>query len=192
MECDLEMKTVGILSLQGCVEPHAVHLRQLGVNVRYVRQARDLEGIGGLILPGGESTTMLKLARQFELWDKLQALSAAIPFWGVCAGSILMAREVENPSQESLGIMDIQVRRNAYGRQIDSFQQDIELGGGRMEQAVFIRAPKFVSWGAGVQVSGRVAGEAVFLEEGRHMVTAFHPELSPSLWFHEHFLAQVK
>lgn len=186
------MPLVGILSLQGCVDPHADHLRALGAQVRFIKQKKDLNGIQGLILPGGESTTMLKLAKKFELWQELRPLSQKIPFWGICAGSILMAKRVENPAQDSLGIMDLEVRRNAYGRQIDSFQQPIELTNGKKEPAVFIRAPKFLSWGDQVQVGGRVNREAVFLESGPHMVTAFHPELTERHWFHEHFLAKIK
>jgi pyridoxal 5'-phosphate synthase pdxT subunit len=186
-------KTVGILSLQGCVEPHADHLRALGVEVRHVYKAEDLRGIQGLILPGGESTTMLKLAMEWGLWEPLQKAAKEIPFWGICAGSILMAKEVENPQQPSLGVMDIKVRRNAYGRQVDSFQQSIELTGGEKEEApaVFIRAPKFVSWGPSVKVAGQVNGESVYLEEGRHMVTAFHPELTDSHWAHRRFLSKL-
>ena len=104
------MALVGILALQGCVEPHGQHLRALGAEPRFIKQSKDLKGIQGLILPGGESTTMLKLAHQFQLWDELRELGKTIPFWGICAGSILMARKVENPAQESLGIMDIEVR----------------------------------------------------------------------------------
>lgn len=184
-------KTVGILALQGCVEPHARHLESLNATVRYVKLPADLVGLDGLVLPGGESTTMIKLAKQFDLWEPLKAKAAEIPFWGICAGSILMAKEVENPAQESLGVMDIKVRRNAYGRQIDSFQQDVNLSTGANEQAVFIRAPKFVSWGPSVSVAGTVLGESSFLSDGRHMVTAFHPELTPSAWCHRIFLDRL-
>lgn len=183
---------LGILALQGCVEPHARHLKALGAQSLFVRLPKDLEGIRGLILPGGESTTMLKLAQQFGLWEPLREKAKQIPYWGICAGSILMAKTVENPAQDSLGVIDIHVRRNAYGRQIDSFQQDVELSNGRSEQAVFIRAPKFVSWGSAVQVAGKVLGEPAFLDDGRHMVTAFHPELTPSPWFHEIFLERAR
>lgn len=182
---------VGILALQGCIEPHARHLAALGAEVRYVKVPADLTGLRGLVLPGGESTTMLKLAHQFDLWEPLRAAAASIPFWGICAGSILMARTVENPAQESLGVMELHVRRNAYGRQLDSFQQDVVLAGGGVEQAVFIRAPKFVSWGEGVRVAGTVNGEPSYLDDGRHMVTAFHPELAQSPWFHKIFLERT-
>jgi 5'-phosphate synthase pdxT subunit len=180
---------VGILALQGCIEPHLKHLKALGVETQLVKLPQDLSGVSGLILPGGESTTMTKLARPSGLWDELKA--AKIPYWGICAGSILMAGEVENPAQESLSVMDLKVRRNAYGRQLESFQTEVELTTREKEPAVFIRAPKFVSWGRGVEVRGRIGGEAAFLDDGRHMVTAFHPELTESGWFHRLFLARV-
>ena len=147
---------------------------------------KDLEGISGLILPGGESSTMIKLCDRFELWEPLK--ESKIPFWGVCAGSILMAKTVENPNQKSLAKMDITVRRNAYGRHAESFQENILLSTGKEEQAVFIRAPKFISWSSGVTVAGTVREEAVFLRQGKNMVTAFHPELTDSSWAHELFL----
>lgn len=183
-------KKIGILALQGAVEPHAQHLRKLGAEVVYVRLPQDLQGISGLILPGGESTTMLKLAKQFDLWEPLRAKAQEIPFWGICAGSILMAKSVENPQQESLGVMDIAVRRNAYGRQLESFQQELQTESGP-QAAVFIRAPKFTGWGKSVRVAGTLNGDAVFLEEGKHMATAFHPELTDNGWFHRRFLAKT-
>lgn len=186
-------KTVGILSLQGCVDPHAEHLKRLGADVRFVYSAKDLTGLHGLILPGGESTTMLKLAMEWGLWEPLKEKAKEIPYWGICAGSILMARQVENPSQDSLGVMELKVRRNAYGSQVDSFQQEIELSAGEKidAPAVFIRAPKFLSWGSAVKVAGKVNGEAVYLDDGRHIVTAFHPELTDSSWCHARFLARL-
>jgi len=184
-------KIVGILSLQGCVEPHADHLRALSVEPRYIYKPRDLSGIQALILPGGESTTMLKLAQECGLWEILPSLAREIPFWGICAGAILMAKEVENPEQPGLGVMDLKVRRNAYGRQLESSQQEIQLASGENAQAVFIRAPRFVSWGESVKVAGKVGDESVYLESGLHMATAFHPELMESHWCHERFLERV-
>lgn len=182
---------IGILALQGCIEPHEKHLRALGAEVRLVRGARDLPGLQGLILPGGESTTMLKLAKQFGLWDELRSLAKQIPFWGVCAGAILMARSVEQPFQESLDVVDLAVERNAYGRQMESFQDAVNTEAGGMRPAVFIRAPKFKSWGPSLHAAGRVGEEVAFLEDERHMVTAFHPELTDDGWFHARFLARV-
>jgi len=183
-------KVVGVLSLQGATAPHLEHLRKLGAEPRLVFSRKDLTGLAGLILPGGESTTMLKLAMELGIWDTLRDLAREIPYWGICAGSILMAREVENPSQPSLGVMDLKVRRNAYGRQLESFQGSV-LVGDNPRPAVFIRAPKFVSWGAEVTPMGTVDGEVAYLESGRHMVTAFHPELTESSWCHERFLAKL-
>jgi len=182
---------IGILALQGCIDPHASHLRRLSAEVVFVRNPSDLDGIQGLILPGGESTTMIRVAKEYGVWEPLRSAAGRIPFWGICAGSILMARKVENPEQESLGVMDIQVRRNAYGRQLESFQATVDLSSGGHEPAVFIRAPKFVSWGSGVKVAGKIGDEISFLDDGRHMVTAFHPELTESGWFHTLFLARV-
>lgn len=185
-------KPVGILALQGCVEQHAVHLRALGAESRFVFKKENLAGLGGLILPGGESTTMLKLAHELGMWEELKVLAHDIPFWGICAGSILMATHVENPEQPCLGVMDIHVRRNAYGRQQESFQGKVLLlGEGREEPAVFIRAPQFLSWGTHVKVAGTVDGRPVYLDDGHHCVTAFHPELTSSSWFHERFLKRL-
>jgi 5'-phosphate synthase pdxT subunit len=185
---------VGVLALQGSVEPHAEHLRALGVTVRYIKNPQDLDGISGLILPGGESTTMIKLAKVFSLWEPLQKKAKEIPYWGVCAGSILMARTVENPAQESLDVMDVVVRRNAYGRQLESFVTEFSLKEypSVKAEAVFIRAPKFMKWGSDVRVGAEMKGEAVFLDTGTHMVTAFHPELTKNHWAHEIFLKRCK
>jgi 5'-phosphate synthase pdxT subunit len=184
-------KVVGILALQGAVTQHADHLRSIGAEPRFVYKKENLAGIAGLILPGGESTTMLKLAHELGMWEELKAIARYVPFWGICAGSILMARHVENPEQPCLGVFDVHVRRNAYGRQLESFQGDVTLGAER-EPAVFIRAPQFLSWGDGVNVAGTVNGKPVYLEEGHHCVTAFHPELTNSPWFHERFLKKLK
>ena len=182
---------IGILALQGAVEPHEKHFHALGLKTLRVRQAKDLERVQGLVLPGGESTTMLHLLRVFAMVDPLVARAREIPFWGICAGAILMARELEGasrgPGQFSLGIMDFSVERNAYGRQLESFTDDVLLTGGQRESSTFIRAPRFRSWGKGVKVLGERAGEPVFLGEGRHLVSAFHPELSTNLFFHEQF-----
>jgi pyridoxal 5'-phosphate synthase pdxT subunit len=184
-------KVVGILALQGCIEPHQKHLSTLGVPFRLVSLPEHLEGIDGLILPGGESTTMIRLAKLFSLWEPLKSKANQIPYWGICAGSILMAKEVENPSQESLNVMNIKVRRNAYGRQLESFQGCVDLLNGKSEPAVFIRAPKFLEWGSELKEAGSVDGEVVFLDDDRHMVTAFHPELTDSSWFHQIFLDRI-
>ena len=189
---------IGILSLQGCVSFHTKHFETLGVATRLVRTKEDLQNIKALVLPGGESTTMLKLLHRFEMWDALKKKAEEIPFWGVCAGAILMAKCVHNPEQESLGIIDLEVRRNAYGRQLESFSGSVSLADplenpleSRIEDAIFIRAPKFSEWGKSLLVLGKTKGEAVFLSDNRHMVTAFHPELGNSHWCHKYFLKKI-
>jgi len=184
-------KRIGILALQGCIEPHQKHLQALGVETILVKNPEQFSSVEGLILPGGESTSMIHLAKLYSLWEPLKARAQVIPYWGICAGSILMATEVENPAQESLGVMDLKVKRNAYGRQLESFQGAVELDSGSTAQAVFIRAPKFVSWGNEVKVKGTVKGEPSYLEAGKHMVTAFHPELTDDSSFHRIFLSKI-
>ncbi len=167
---------VGILALQGAVEPHKAHLKALGCEPIEIRTRSQLENsdVAGLILPGGESSTMLRLLNTFGMKEALQSFAARKPVWGICAGSILMARSVENPAQESFGFIDLDVRRNAYGRQLDSFTT--ELAG--MKQAAFIRAPQFRRIGPGVKVLASYKGEPVWIEEGKHMASSFHPELA--------------
>lgn len=178
------------------MEPHERHLSALGVESLRVRTSEDLNKVNGLILPGGESTTMGHLLKVFAMEDAVRERAQKIPYWGICAGSILMAKEIQGkvkgPGQAPLGIMDLVVERNAYGRQLESFTAPIEIDDGSREASTFIRAPKFASWGANVKVRGRYQGEAVFLDEGRHMVTAFHPELSENLFFHKLFLARAQ
>jgi len=185
-------KRVGILALQGAVEPHKAHLLALGCEVVEVRTRDQLEraDFGGLILPGGESSTMLRLLNIFDMKDALSAYAATHPVWGVCAGSILMATHVENPNQESFALIDFDVRRNAYGRQLDSFT--CEIAG--MREAPFIRAPQFKRVGADVKVLACLGDEAVWVDQGQHMATSFHPELAwekPSP-VHRAFVEKIK
>lgn len=170
----------GVLALQGDFAAHARMLGRIGLDAVEVRQAIDLDQIGGLIIPGGESTTMLKFLAE-------ESLSAAIvefarsgrTVFGTCAGAILLAREVLSPSQPSLGLIDITVERNAYGRQIDSFigEIDTRIDGDRME-AVFIRAPRITRVGAEVEILATHGSEPVFVRENNVMAATFHPELS--------------
>jgi 5'-phosphate synthase pdxT subunit len=171
---------IGVLALQGAVEPHLRQLSALAqVEARRVRAVADLVGLQGLILPGGESTALLRLLAESGLGPALQEACAKLCVWGVCAGAILLAREV-TPAQPSLGVFDILIERNAYGRQQDSFV--IESEGWPV---AFIRAPRVLEHGPSVQVKGRHAGSPTWLEQGRLWVTTFHPELAsaqPSPW----------
>ncbi len=189
---------IGVLALQGAFIEHVKVLQKLGVEAVEVRLPADLEGLDGLIIPGGESTTIGKLAETYGLMEPLKGFARARPVWGTCAGMILMARDI-GVQQPLLGLMDIAVERNAFGRQVDSFEADLDvpaLNGGRGEPfpAVFIRAPRLV--GAeeekGVEVLARLEdGTAVAARQGQWLVTAFHPELSEDDRFHRYFVEMV-
>lgn len=184
------MKTVGVLALQGDFEAHGKAVEAAGARVVEVRTAEALRGCDGLILPGGESTTMLKLLHLEHLMEPLRAFAAEKPIFGTCAGAILLARGVTNPVQESLGAMDIDVERNAYGRQIDSRVVRIDTEEGPAE-AVFIRAPIIRRVGPEARVLATYQGDPVWVEEGRHMVTTFHPELTKGASVHRRFLSKI-
>ena len=192
------MKTVGILALQGDFEAHAKAVERAGAVAVLVRSAGDFEGLDGLIIPGGESSTMLKLLVEEKLIEPLREFGASRPIFGTCAGAILLANEVSSPTQQSLGLMDLGVERNAYGRQIDSRiasitpEADFEArtSPGDME-AVFIRAPIIRRVGSGARVLARYQGDPVLVEEGRHVVATFHPELSSDPRVHELFLRKL-
>ncbi len=183
---------VGILALQGCVDPHKEHLRALGCEVKEVRLAEDLQNLDGLILPGGESTTMLKLIDTFQMKDALLEAAKRMPFWGICAGCILLADQVQNPSQNSFHLLNISVRRNAYGRQQESFE--IALNPSSQETVAFIRAPQILQVGEGVQVVAKHADQAVWVESQQHMACTFHPELSSTVpsSAHTHFVNKIR
>lgn len=176
---------VGILAVQGCVEPHRKHVEALDAELVEVRRSEDFKTIDALILPGGESTTMLKLIDHFGIWGDLLKASKEIPFWGICAGSILMAKKVTDPAQKSLGIMDIDIQRNGYGRQVDSAQAKIND-----YEVAFIRAPIVSRSGKGCDVLAKYKGDPVWIQQGMHMISTFHSELNtecPSP-FHKAFL----
>ena len=184
------MARVGVLALQGDFEAHCKALAEAGAEVVAVRTAAELDAVDGLVIPGGESTTMLKLLRIENLFDELKRFGSAKPIFGTCAGAILLARDVMSPSQESLGLMDIGVERNAYGRQLDSCVTSIDFEGEDME-AVFIRAPIIRRVGPGVRVLAEYNGDPVLAEEGRHMVATFHPELTRDIRIQKMFLAKL-
>jgi 5'-phosphate synthase pdxT subunit len=186
--------TVGVLSLQGAFVEHLDMLRRLGVAGREVRLPRDLNGLDALILPGGESTTIGKLAVAYGLVAPMRRMiEAGLPVWGTCAGMILLARDV-GADQPLLGCMDVVVDRNAFGRQVDSFEIGLTVPalGEKPFQSVFIRAPRIRSAGPGVQVLATLPdGKIVAARQGNMLVTAFHPELTNDDRWHRYFLSMI-
>ncbi len=185
------MKTVGILALQGDFEAHARAIEVAGGRAIEVRAREEMARCDGLILPGGESSTILKLLEYENLIEPLRAFGEKKPIYGTCAGAILLAKQVSHPAQASLGLMDIDVERNAYGRQIDSRIAKLDMNGDGTFEAVFIRAPIIRRAGAGVNVLARYNGDPVWAEQGLHMVTTFHPELTPDARVHRKFLDKL-
>jgi len=185
------VKNVGVLALQGDFHAHVRALEQAGAHPVEVRTAKDLKSCDGLIMPGGESTTMLKLIDLEHLFEPLRSFGQHKPIFGTCAGAILLASEVSGPSQPSLALMDIAVERNAYGRQLDSRVAKIDAGSEEME-AVFIRAPIIRKVGPDVKVLASYQGNPVWVEQGRHMATTFHPELGANPHVHRFFTSKLK
>ena len=184
------MKKVGVLALQGDFAAHGAALARAGAEPVLVREPEQFQDIAGLIIPGGESTTMLKLLEIENLTEPLRQFAGRKPVFGTCAGAILLAHSVTNPVQPSLNLIDIDVERNAYGRQIDSRVAQVEAGGNTME-AVFIRAPKIRRVGPDSEVLASYKGDPVWVEQGRHMVTTFHPELTEDPRVHQAFLKKI-
>ena len=194
---------IGVLALQGDFREHIAMLRRLGVEVREVRLPHDLEGLDGLIIPGGESTTIGKLATLYHLIEPLrQFVRQGKPVWGTCAGMIFLAKDIGNLEQPLLEVMDIQVQRNGFGRQVDSFEVDLNVPAlatvSQPDQeaapftGVFIRAPFVRQVGPGVEVLARLEdGTIVAVRQGNLLATAFHPELTDDPRFHQYFLTQL-
>lgn len=191
-----DTKKIGVLALQGDFIEHIAALRRLGVDAAEVRLPADLQDLSGLIIPGGESTTIGKLAASYGLMDPLRNFGIHKALWGTCAGMILMAKEI-GMDQPLLGLMDIKVQRNAFGRQKESFRSDITVpvlaeGDARPFPAVFIRAPKLLSAnGKAKAIAFLPDGTAVAAQEGKWLVTSFHPELTTDDRFHQYFLSLV-
>ena len=188
----LEVK-IGILAVQGDFEAHAAMLGRLGAETVEVRTVGDLNGCDGLILPGGESTTQLQFLQEEGLFNAVKQFTAeGGAIFGTCAGAILLATEVRNPAQASLGLLDMTVLRNAYGRQLAS---DVFFGSSKLTDAplemVFIRAPIIDRVGPGLEVLAEFAGKPVLVEKGRVMAATFHPELASNTAVHRHFLDLV-
>jgi 5'-phosphate synthase pdxT subunit len=186
---------IGVLALQGDFIEHKDTLEKLGVAVTAMRQPEQLKGLDGLIIPGGESTTMLKLMHDYNLFQPVkERISGGLPVMGTCAGMILLARKVSNPHMDTLSVIDIEVRRNAFGRQVDSFEVDlcIPLLGEKPFPAVFIRAPFIEKADSGVEVLCRLPDDTIVAaRQGKLMVLAFHPELNGDSRLHRYFLDTV-
>lgn len=189
---------VGVLALQGDFDAHRRRLKELGADVVLVRKPEQLDDIDGLVIPGGESGTFLKLLGEAG-FEKLKQFVRVKPTFGTCAGAILLASEVENPSQAGLGALNIHVRRNAYGRQIDSSIREgkfLRDSDGKLNESplemVFIRAPKISLVGEGVEVVATEGTDPVVVRQGRAMAATFHPELSDDPRVHQFFLDMVK
>jgi 5'-phosphate synthase pdxT subunit len=181
---------IGVLALQGDFEAHRKAIERAGARALEIRAAADLDRVDGLIIPGGESTTMLKLLDAESLWVPICSFAGRKPIFGTCAGAILLASEVSHPEQRSLSLMDLTVERNAYGRQIDSRIARIELEG-KSSEAVFIRAPIIRRVGPGSRILATYGDTPVLVEQGRHMASTFHPELSPESPVHQYFIQKV-
>ncbi len=184
---------IGVLALQGDFDAHREALHLAGAQAKQVRTAAELNSVEALIIPGGESTTMLKLLDYENLFHPLRRFGAEKPIFGTCAGAILLASEVLNPPQRSLSLLDMTVERNGYGRQIDSRIAQIEMEDGCTAEAVFIRAPIIRRVGPGAKILATYLDAPVLVEQGRHLVATFHPELSASgNRIHRLFIEKVK
>lgn len=186
---------IGILALQGAFIEHMGVLERLGVEPSLVRLPKELDGLDGLIIPGGESTTMSRLMLEYQLDQPLKGKAeAGFPVMGICAGMILLAKHVSDISLQSLGLMDMSVRRNAFGSQVDSFETDLEIAvlGKQPFHGVFIRAPIIEKANSTVKILGRLSdGTAVAARQGKLLAVAFHPELGSDLRLHKYFLEIV-
>jgi 5'-phosphate synthase pdxT subunit len=188
--------TIGVLALQGAFIEHVTMLQRLGATAREVRLPSDLDGLDGLIIPGGESTAIGKLLVHYDLLEPLRALvSSGFPIYGTCAGTILLAKDIGGLDQPLLATMDLVVKRNAFGRQLQSFETDVKIAGLGEEpfRAVFIRAPAITSIGPGVDVLASLeSGAIVAARQNSLLVSCFHPELTDDDRFHRAFLEQVR
>ena len=196
---------IGVLAVQGDVREHVHVLSSLGAQASGVRRPRELDEVDAIVIPGGESTTMDKLVRAFELYDPLRKrIADGMPAYGSCAGMIMLADRIADarPDQQTLGGLDMTVRRNAFGRQVDSFEEDLHMpevvgADGEPVRAVFIRAPWVEQVGEGVQVlatveSGPAAGHIVAVRQGNLLATSFHPEVTGDHRVHEYFVQMVR
>lgn len=187
-------KTIGVLALQGDFLEHLKILQSLGINTIEVKLLEDLGKIDGIILPGGESTTMARLFDVFDLRKPLQEkIQKGLPVWGTCAGMILLAKKIVQPAPIPLALLDITVNRNAYGRQIDSFEMPLKIKvlGEKVLNATFIRAPRIESIGPNVEILAKLDDEIVAVKQNNILATSFHPELTQDTRFHEYLMSLV-
>ena len=184
---------IGVLAIQGDYEAHKARLEQLGAEVTLVRKPEQLDAIDGIVIPGGESSTFLNFLAERGFLEKLRDFVSTKPTFGTCAGAILLAKHVENPPQQSLDVMDIRIRRNAYGRQIDSSIREAKTKlGDKPLEMVFIRAPKIVGTGKGVEILATAGDDPVLVRQGKIMAATFHPELSEDTRVHQEFVKMVE
>lgn len=188
----VNMKSIGVLALQGDYEKHIITLRSIGVATKIVRTSSDFSGVDGLIIPGGESTTMTNLLRRNDLENSLKDFAMNNPVMGTCAGLILLSNQTEYTNVIGLGAIDVDVDRNGYGSQRESFSADISLNftDGDSFHAVFIRAPKILSMGSSVTSLAELNGEVVMARNANVLITSFHPELAENSNVHNYFLKQ--
>ena len=185
---------IGVLALQGAVQEHARTVEAVGAEAILVKRVEQLAELDGLILPGGESTAMRRLIDRYDFLEPLKAFGAAgKPIFGTCAGMILLAKRINNQETSHLGLMDVTVERNAFGRQVDSFETDLEIKGVAQDfPAVFIRAPYILEAGSQVEVLSEDTGRIVAARDGHYLATAFHPELTADTRLMEYFVEMVK
>lgn len=187
---------VGVLALQGDFREHLAALAECGVKATPVKTAEEIKSIDALVIPGGESTTISKLAKSFDLFELIKSrISSGLPTYGSCAGMIMVAKSIKDPAseQETFGGINIEVERNAFGRQVDSFEEDLEFKGltGPKFRAVFIRAPWVAKLGEGVDVLSEIDGHAVAVRQGKVLATSFHPELTSDNRIHRYFIEEM-
>ncbi|HCI29335.1 MAG TPA: pyridoxal 5'-phosphate synthase glutaminase subunit PdxT [Fervidobacterium sp.] len=185
---------IGVSGVQGDFREHKWMIEKLGIETFVVKLPEDLDKVDGLIIPGGESTAMIRIMKMTCFFEKLrEKIEGGFPVYGTCAGLIILAREIENYPQESLGVIDIKVVRNAYGRQVDSFDEMIEIKGfDKPFKAVFIRAPRVEQYGPDVEALAFLNNSPVMCRQKNVLVTSFHPELTDDTRVHEYFLNMVK
>jgi len=187
---------IGVLGIQGAIQEHLSILRKAGVEPSWVKDRKELDSVMALVMPGGESTTMIKLLKRFEMWETLRdRIEDGMPVLATCAGMILLSKTIENVvNQDSLGVLDISVKRNGYGRQINSFEVDLQIDeiGPEPFRAVFIRAPKIESIGDEVRVLTSYDGSPVLVRQNNMLAASFHPELTGDLRIHRYFLKMAE